>query len=105
MCSTCAGFSLPNENRYDVIHTQRFSISFPSKDLTTYDRGRSILTRMVRCILSVLKAKGSKGIHVEVDEENYELCEFYFNLGFKTIDKNEQLNKSRIGRVTLGRML
>ena len=53
----------------------------------------------------MLKAKGSKGIHVEVDEENYELCEFYFNLGFKTIDKNEQLNKSRIGRVTLGRML
>ena len=88
--------------------TSSILIDFPSHfqvDLTTHDRSRSILTRMVRCIISVLKAKGSKGIHVEVNEENNELCEFYLNLGFKKLDKSEQLNKSRIGCVTLGRML
>ncbi|KAI6647045.1 Protein O-GlcNAcase isoform X2 [Oopsacas minuta] len=81
---------------------------FPSHfhvELTTRDRGKSILTRMVRCIISVLKAKGSKGIHVDVNEEKFELFEFYLNIGFKKLDKSDQLNKSRIGYATLGRWL
>ena len=74
-------------------------------EFTTQDRGRSLITRMVRCISSVIKAKGSKGIHVEVDEGNKDLYELYLNLGFKKLTQSAQLNKSRTNCVILGRML
>ena len=88
--------------------TSQILKEFPSHfhvQLATQDRSRSLIARMVRCIISVLKAKGSKGIHVEVDEENKDLCQFYINLGFKKLKKSDQLNKIRTNCVTLGRML
>ena len=88
--------------------TSRIFTEFPSHfqvELITQDRCRSLLTRMVLCILSVLKAKGSKGIHVEVEEENKDLCQFYLNIGFKKLEESYQLSKSRINYITLGRLL
>ena len=50
--------------------------------------------RMIKTILSILKAKGSCGVHLEMSASNTRALKFYYKLGFTVLefsDKSEDV--------------
>ena len=47
-------------------------------------------TRMIMTIFSVLKAKGSCGVHLEMAASNARALRFYFKLGFTKLDFSDK---------------
>ena len=58
---------------------------------------------MIKTIISILKAKGSHGVHLEMNAHNKRALKFYLKLGFEVLDySNESLNGDVL---ILGRVL
>ncbi|XP_065890014.1 protein O-GlcNAcase-like isoform X2 [Dysidea avara] len=55
-------------------------------DLMKRAQGKGTGGRMIRCVLSALKAKGSCGVHLEMSINNSRALKFYLKLGFVTLD-------------------
>lgn len=66
-------------------------------------RNKMIIIRMVKCIMSVLKAHGSKGAWIAIDDDQ-NVREFFLNVGFKKLEETIGGNLFE-GKVTLGRFL
>ena len=57
---------------------------------------------MVKMVLSVLKAKGTHGVHLEMAASNTRALKFYFKLGFTILnfsDENVEKDVLILGRV------
>ena len=46
--------------------------------------------RMIKTILSILKAKGSHGVHLEMAASNCRALKFYFKLGFTVLEHADE---------------
>lgn len=58
---------------------------------------------MIKTILSVLKAKGSHGVHLEMAASNTRALKFYVKLGFSVLDLYNEISPDEV--LILGRAL
>lgn len=70
---------------------------------STHTQGQGNGPRMIKTILSVLKAKGSHGVHLEMSALNTRALKFYVKLGFSVLDLYDEISPDEV--LILGRAL
>jgi protein O-GlcNAcase/histone acetyltransferase len=76
-------------------------------DILPRAQGKGVGSRMIRTILSALKAKGSTGVHLEMSSGNTRALKFYLKFGFSVLcfDNESDVGEPPEGTLILGRSL
>jgi protein O-GlcNAcase/histone acetyltransferase len=74
-------------------------------DLLPRAQGRGMGTAMIKTILSILKAKGSTGVHLEMNALNTRALKFYLKRGFMVLEFDDNNPQPPDDVIILGRGL